>query len=94
MLARVIPLPKESIDRYILQQFFGKNGVLPEKNTTKRAIRLQVVICKIFGSSRSLSGIKVHQVNTSVTETVRKRNPNSSFFDVILPLLKKCHSGL
>ena len=64
-------------------------GVLPENNTAERAIRPQVVMRKIFGGSRSLDGVKAHYVNTSVIETMRKQNPNKSFFDVILPLLEK-----
>lgn len=70
------------------------DGVLPENNTAERAIRLQVVMRKIFGSSRSLAGAQAHQVNSSVIETLRRQNPNVGFFDVILPLLTKRHSGL
>lgn len=69
-------------------------GVLPENNTAERAIRLQVVMRKIFGGSRSLAGAKAHQVNSSVVETLRRQNPNASFFDLILPLLEKRRSGL
>ena len=64
-------------------------GVLPENNTAERAIRLQVVMRKIFGGSRSLAGAKAHEVNSSVIETLRRQNPNTSFFDLILPLLEK-----
>jgi len=69
-------------------------NVLPENNTAERAIRPQVVMRKIFGGSRSLSGTKTHEVNTSVLETMRKQNPDDGFFDVILPLLEKRRSGL
>lgn len=69
-------------------------GVLPENNTAERAIRLQVVMRKIFGGSRSLAGAQAHQVNSSVVETLRLQNPDTNFFDVILPLLTKRHSGL
>jgi transposase len=69
-------------------------GVLPENNTAERALRLQVVMRKIFGGSRSLSGAEAHQVNTSVIETMLKRSPNTPFFDVILPLLRKRRSGV
>ena len=69
-------------------------GVLPENNTAERAIRLQVVMRKIFGSSRSLAGVQAHQVNSSVVETLRRQNPDASFFDVVLPLLQKRRSGL
>lgn len=69
-------------------------GVLPENNTAERAIRLQVVMRKIFGGSRSLAGAQAHQVNTSVIETMMRQNPNTPFFNVILPLLQKRHSGL
>ena len=69
-------------------------GVLPENNTAERAIRLQVVMRKIFGGSRSLAGAKAHQVNSSVIETMRRQNPNASFFDLILPLLHKRRSGV
>jgi transposase len=67
-------------------------GVLPENNTAERAIRPQVVMRKIFGGSRSLSGARAHQVNSSVIETMRRQNPSASFFDVILPLLHKRRS--
>jgi hypothetical protein len=69
-------------------------NVLPENNTAERAIRPQVVMRKIFGGSRSLAGAKAHQVNSSVLETMRKQNPNTNFFDVILPLLSKRRSEL
>jgi len=68
-------------------------GVLPENNTAERAIRPQVVMRKIFGGSRSLAGVQAHQVNSSVLETLRQRNPNANFFNVILPLLEKRRSG-
>ena len=67
-------------------------NVLPENNTAERAIRPQVVMRKIFGGSRSLAGARAHQVNTSVLETLRKQNPNTNFFDAVLPLLEKRHS--
>lgn len=69
-------------------------NVLPENNTAERAIRHQVVMRKIFGGSRSLAGAQAHQVNSSVIETMRKQNPNTNFFEVILPLLEKRHSEL
>jgi len=69
-------------------------GVLPENNPAERAIRPQVVMRKIFGGSRSLAGAKAHEVNTSVIETMLKQNPDKSFFEVILPLIKKSHSEL
>jgi hypothetical protein len=69
-------------------------GVLPENNTAERAIRLQVVMRKIFGGSRSVSGAQTHQVNTSVIETMMRQNSETSFFDVILPLLQKRRSGV
>jgi hypothetical protein len=69
-------------------------GVLPENNTAERAIRPQVVMRKIFGGSRSLAGTRAHEVNTSVLETMRKQNPDTNFFEVILPLLEKRRSGL
>lgn len=68
------------------------DGVLPENNPAERAIRPQVVMRKIFGGSRSLAGAQAHAVNTSVIETLRQQNPDQSFFDVILPLLKKRRS--
>ena len=70
------------------------DGILPENNTAERAIRLQVVMRKIFGGSRSLAGVQAHQVNTSVIETLRRQNPEASFFELILPLLEKRRSGL
>ena len=69
-------------------------NVLPEKNTAERAIRPQVVMRKIFGGSRSFRGTEAHAVNSSVLETLRKQNPEAGFFDVVLPLLHKRHSGL
>lgn len=63
--------------------------VLPENNTAERAIRPQVVMRKIFGGSRSPDGAKAHEVNTSVIETQLKQNPDGSFFEVMLPLLKQ-----
>ena len=68
-------------------------GVLPENNTAERAIRPQVVMRKIFGGSRSLAGARAHQVNSSVIETMRRQNPDASFFDIMLPLLKRRHSA-
>ena len=70
------------------------DGVLPENNPAERAIRPQVVMRKIFGGSRSVAGAHTHAVNTSVIETLLRQNPNQSFFDVILPLLKKRRSEL
>lgn len=69
-------------------------GVRPENNPAERAIRPQVVMRKIFGGSRSLAGAKAHEVNTSVIETLRKQNPDKSFFEVILPVLQKRRSEL
>lgn len=69
-------------------------NVLSENNTAERAIRPQVVMRKIFGGSRSLAGAKAHEVNSSVIETMRKQNPDTNFFDVILPLLEKRRSEL
>lgn len=69
-------------------------GVLPENNTAERAIRPQVVMRKIFGGSRSLAGKRIHEVNSSVIETMRQQNPNANFFDVILPLLERRRSEL
>lgn len=70
------------------------DGVLPENNPAERAIRPQVVMRKIFGGSRSLAGAQAHAVNTSVIETLRQQNPGKSFFEVMLPLLKKRRSEL
>jgi len=69
-------------------------NVLPENNTAERAIRPQVVMRKIFGGSRSVEGASAHAVNTSVIETLRKQNPDKSFFDTMLPLIEKRHSEL
>lgn len=81
-------------DEAVLFTCLLHDGVLPENNTAERALRPQVVMRKIFGGSRSLAGAKAHQVNSSVVETMRKQNPNTSFFDVILPLLHKRRSEL
>jgi transposase len=73
-------------------------GVLPENNTAERAIRPQVIMRKIFGGCRSPDGARAHAVNTSVLETLRKQNPNATFFDVVMPILQQRlserHSGL
>lgn len=69
-------------------------GVLPENNPAERAIRPQVIMRKIFGGSRSLAGARAHEVNSSVIETLRKQNPEQSFFGAMLPLLKKRYSEL
>jgi transposase len=64
-------------------------NVLPENNTAERALRNSVVMRKIFGGSRSPNGAKAHEVNNSVIDTMRIQNPNSSFFDAMIPLIKK-----
>lgn len=64
-------------------------GVLPENNTAERALRNHVVMRKIFGGSRSPDGAHAHEVNTSVIDTMIQQNPDSSFFDTMLPLIKK-----
>lgn len=80
--------------KHVLFTCLSYDGVLPENNTAERAIRPQVVMRKIFGGSRSLSGVKAHQVNTSVIDTMRKQNPEGAFFEVIIPLLNKRRSEL
>jgi len=72
----------------------GYDNVLTENNTAERAIRKQVIMRKVFGGSRSLKGTQAHQVNTSVIETQLKQNPDKTFFQVILPLLKQRRSEL
>lgn len=74
---------------HVLFTCLDHDGVLPENNTAERAIRPQVVMRKIFGGSRSLDGTKTHAVNSSVIATMHKQNPDSPFFDVMLPLLEK-----
>lgn len=69
-------------------------NVLPENNTAERAIRPQVVMRKIFGGSRSKAGASAHAVNSSVIDTTLKRNPDSNFFDAVIPLLEKRRSEL
>ena len=69
-------------------------NILPENNTAERAIRPQVVMRKIFGGSRSKAGASAHAVNSSVIDTTLKRNPDSNFFEVIIPLLEKRRSEL
>lgn len=88
-------------DRDVLLTCLDYEGVKPENNTAEQAIRPQVVMRKIFGGSRSLNGARAHAVNTSVIETMRKQNPDSNFFKIMLPLLEKrikerhdSHSGL
>lgn len=81
-------------DRDDLLTCLSHEGVLPENNTAERAIRPQVVMRKIFGGSRSVSGASAHAVNTSVIETIRKQYPEKGFFDLILPLIEKRRSEL
>lgn len=88
-------------DRDALLTCLDYEGVKPENNTAEQAIRPQVVMRKIFGGSRSIDGARAHAVNTSVIETMRKQNPDSNFFEIMLPLLEKRikerqdgHSGL
>jgi molybdopterin-biosynthesis enzyme MoeA-like protein len=64
-------------------------NVLPENNTAERALRNNVVMRKIFGCSRSVASAKVMEVNTSVIDTLLRQNPDNSFFDLVLPKLKK-----
>jgi transposase len=64
-------------------------NVLPENNTAERAIRPQVIMRKIFGGSRSLSGAQTHAVNTSVIATKLAQNPGKTFFEVMLPVIKQ-----
>lgn len=81
-------------DKDALLTCLSYTDVLPENNTAERAIRPQVVMRKIFGGSRSVDGARAHQVNSSVLETLRKQNPDTNFFDVIMPLLEKRRSEL
>lgn len=97
-------VPAKKVQGRIARHFFQLltclhyEGVLPENNTAERALRSQVVMRKIFGGSRSMNGAHAHEVNTSVLETLRKQHPNTSFFEVVLPLLtqrfEERHSGL
>ena len=73
----------------LLLTCLGFDGVLPENNTAERAIRNHVVMRKIFGSSRSVSGAYAHEVNTSVIDTMAKQYPSASFFSTMVPLIKK-----
>lgn len=81
-------------DLVVLLTCLHYEGVLPENNPAERAIRPQVIMRKIFGGSRSLAGAKAHEVNSSVIETLKKQNPDQSFFGTMLPLLKKRYSGV
>lgn len=69
-------------------------GVRPENNTAERAIRPQVIMRKIFGGSRSLSGAKAHEVNSSVLTTLKNQNPDKNFFQALSELIDKRSSGL
>ncbi len=68
------------------------HNVLPENNTAERAIRPQVILRKIFGGNRSPAGAKTHAVNTSVIATKLARNPDKSFFEAMMPLVREVHS--
>lgn len=68
------------------------DDVLPENNTAERAIRPQVILRKIFGGSRSPSGAQTHAVNTSVLATQLNQNPDKTFFEAVLPLVKEAHT--
>ncbi len=70
------------------------DGILPENNTAERAIRPHVIMRKIFGGNRSPKGAETHAVNTSVITTEMQRHPETSFFDVMLPMLRQRRSGL
>ena len=74
---------------HVLFTCIDHDDVLPENNTAERAIRTQVVMRKIFGGSRSIDGARIHAVNSSVVATMRKQNPDRTFFDGMLPLLEK-----
>jgi transposase len=63
--------------------------ILPENNTAERALRNNVVMRKIFGCSRSINSAKTMEVNTSVIDTWLMQNPDKSFFQIVLPKLKK-----
>jgi transposase len=65
------------------------DGVLPENNTAERAIRPQVIMRKIFGGARSVTGAETHAINTSVLTTLRQQNPGVPFFDMMVPLLQE-----
>jgi hypothetical protein len=65
------------------------DDVLPENNTAERAIRPQVIMRKIFGGNRSPEGANIHEVNSSIIATHLKNNPNKSFFEVMMPLIKR-----
>lgn len=65
------------------------DNVLPQNNTAERAIRPHVVMRKIFGGSRSVAGATAHAVNTSVIDTALHNNPDTSFFELIMPLLQE-----
>lgn len=65
------------------------DNVSPENNRAERTIRPQVILRKIFGSCRSPAGAKSHAVNASVLTTLTQQHPNTSFFDLILPLIQE-----
>lgn len=64
-------------------------NILPENNTAERALRNHVVMRKIFGGSRSPNGARAHEVNVSVIDTMLQKNSDHSFFEIMLPLIKK-----
>ena len=64
-------------------------NVLPENNTAERAICNHVLMRKVFDGSRSLQGAKTLEINTSVLDTLRTRNPQMGFSNVVLPRLKE-----
>lgn len=63
-------------------------------NKAERALRLKVVMRKIFGGSRSKAGAKAHAINSSVIETALQRNPDVSFFEAITTLFERRNSEL
>ena len=60
-------------------------NVSPENNTAERAIRPAVLVRKTSGGSRSKKGAKIHEINLSVIETLKRENKKQDIY----PAMKK-----
>lgn len=62
-------------------------SVPPENNAAERAIRPAVLMRKISGGSRSLKGAKIHEINLSVIETLKRENKKQDIFPAMKNLV-------
>lgn len=62
-------------------------NVPPENNTAERAIRPAVLMRRISGGSRSMKGAKIHEINLSVLETLKRENKKQDIFPAMKNLV-------